>query len=108
MIRSLLPIACCVAVAATRSLPAQYGIELDVRGGSVPGSGDIDLYLGPLLGVGFVLIGVDSGPTPLALLDPADSRVLRIGPTMPDVYFPLFGLDQHARLGPFTIPPNPA
>jgi len=108
MVRSLLPIAICVAVAATRSLPAQYGIELDVRAGSVPGSGNVDLYLGPMLGNGFVLVGVDPGPTPLALIDPADPRMLTIGPTFPDVYFAMFGLDQHLRLGPFTIPPNPA
>src|SRR5262245_45455845 len=104
MIRALLPIAVCVAVAATRSLPAQYGIELDVRAGSVPGSGDVDLYLGPLGGPGFVLIGVDPGPTPLALIDPADPRMLTIGPTMPDIYLTSFGIDQHLRLGPFSIP----
>lgn len=87
---------------------AQGDIGLDVRAGSVPGVADVDLGLGQILGYGVVLVGVDSGPTPLAVIDPTDTRSLRLGPTLPELYIGTFGLDQHMRLGPFPIAAQPS
>ncbi len=89
------------------SLAAQ-SLRLDVHAGSVPGLADVDLGPGPIVSPGIVLVGVDPGPTPLALIDPADSRFLTLGPTMPELYPGLFGFDLHFRIGPVPIAAMPS
>lgn len=89
---------------AVVSLPAQ-NLELDVVGGSSPGSMSLDVHPG-LFVFEFVAImpSFNSGPTPLSMFDPADNRVMSIGTELLSAaWFGFTGLDGHLRIGPMTI-----
>jgi hypothetical protein len=73
------------------AVPAQ-GLELEVRGGTLPGQIDMSLRGGlPFQQWAAIILSVTTGPTPLALLDPTDPRSLRVGLELLDI----------AQIGPF-------
>lgn len=85
-------------------------LQLDVRGGSTPGSLSLDLHAGlyPMEPC-FVLVGADAGPTPIALFDPNDPRSVQVGASMlSNSFFGLLGFDGHFRVGPQPVPALPA
>ncbi|MFM1871296.1 MAG: hypothetical protein RL398_718 [Planctomycetota bacterium] len=97
------------ALALAIPLAAQ-NLELEVVGGSLPGTFALDAYPGyyPLELVGIVP-SFQSGPTPVALLDPADPRMLGIGTDLLSAAWIGFcGLDLHYRVGPFALPALPS
>jgi hypothetical protein len=93
------------------ALPASaQALQLQVTGGSLPGQFALDAYPGyyPLELIGIVP-SFQSGPTPLAVLDPADGRTLGIGTDLLSAAWIGFcGLDLHYRVGPYPLPALPA
>ncbi|GAB4147798.1 MAG: hypothetical protein Fur0037_16060 [Planctomycetota bacterium] len=90
------------------ALPAQ-SLQFDLRGGSMPGSLSMDLYPGaaPFYPC-FVLVGLNAGPTPLSIVDPADPRSVQVGTQMlGQSIFGLFAMDLHFRAGPTPVPSSP-
>lgn len=84
--------------------PAQ-SLQFEVQGGSMPGALSMDLHQGLPFYPCFVLTGINAGPLPIALFDPADPRSLSVGPEiLGSSLFGLFGLDGHYRLGPVQVP----
>lgn len=80
-----------LGLALSTASPAQ-GLDLQVRGGTLPGQIDMSLSGGlPFVQWAAIMISVTTGPTPLALLDPTDPRTLRVGLELLDI----------AQLGPF-------
>jgi hypothetical protein len=53
-------------------------------------------------------MGIDAGPLPIAVVDPADTRVLSVGLQQLDLYFGQFGFDQRYALPGWTVPNVPA
>ena len=96
-------------LAVTGITSAQTPLQLDVTGGSVPGTIDIDVYPGPLFeGVG-VLISTNAGSTPIALLDPNDPRSVQLAlPFAKASTWGFMGIDNHFRPNQLTIANNPA
>ncbi len=94
--RTLLTVA---AVLVGSNLSAQ-NLELDVRGGSLPGQLDLDAYPGlsffePVL----IVPSTTSGPTPCAVFDPFDPRSLDIGLDLVGLAWAgLTGFDGHLRI----------
>lgn len=96
-------------LALAAALPAQ-NLELDVVGGSAPGSLAFDLWPG-LYPYEFaaILPSFSSGPTPLALFDPADPRSMNIGTDLLGAaWYGFMGLDGHLRIGPLGMGAAPA
>ena len=85
-------------------------LELDVVGGSTPGSIAIDAFPGyyPLEFM-MVVPSFQPGPTPLSVFDPLDPRSADIGTDLlSNAWFGVCGLDLHMRLGPFPLAAVPA
>lgn len=93
-------------VDATAQLPGP--MKLDARGGSIPGTLSLDLGPAGYFNVGVILMGVDPGPIPMWAIDPADTRMLSVGPVQLSVFFGFFGLDQRFALPTWTVPNDPA
>lgn len=90
------------------ALTAQ-SLELDVVGGSTPGSLSFDTWPGAYF---FEMVAIvpsyQPGPTPLAIYDPNDPRSLSIGnDLLSAAWIGLTGLDGHLRMGPFPMPALP-
>ena len=79
---------CALLLAAP--LSAQFNLVLDVKGGSVPGQVELRLC-GAGAGISAaIFIGINPGPTPIALFDPRDPRFLQVGTEL--LGFPLLGI----------------
>lgn len=76
-----------VLFAAASTAPAAQ-VDLQVTGGSLPGT--VQGRLGPYQPgfPGFIILSVTTGPIPLAILDPRDPRVLRVGHELLGLSFP--------------------
>jgi hypothetical protein len=94
---------------AAAALCAQTPLHLDVVGGSTPGTLAMDLYPGLYpMETSFLLVGIDPGPTPIAIVDPNDSRFVNVGlSAIGNSMFGYLGLDGHFRVGPLTVPALP-
>lgn len=85
-------------------------LQLDVVGGSTPGSLSFDVYPGfypfePVL----VVPSFQPGPTPIGVFDPSDPRQLDIGlELLTGAWFGTMGFDGHWRGGPFPMAAAPA
>lgn len=93
---------CTLAAAAlfgTAGLTAQ-DLQLDVRGGSMPGTIAIDSYPAAVpLELMIVLFSTFSGPTPCQLFDPNDPRSLSVGLELLDLSYVNFAdFDDHLRV----------
>ncbi|MGE3171423.1 MAG: Kelch repeat-containing protein [Planctomycetota bacterium] len=97
--------ACCAAVLAP-VVAAQGPLTLELRGGSYPGSLDVEVHPGRVFDTMLLAMGVDSGPTPLSLLDPADPRSVQVGLNGIQLFFGFFGIDQRASIH-LTVPTLP-
>jgi hypothetical protein len=84
-------------------------LNFDVHGGSLGGSLDLDLYPGAYpFDLCIVLLGVTPGPTPIAMFDASDPRSVDVGTQILGAsFFGTFGLDLHARFGPYGVPNAP-
>jgi len=80
-------------------------MRLSLVGGSFPGTLTTELAPGPVLQFCIIAMGIDPGPLPLFVVDPADTRVLDVGLQQLDLYFGMFGLDQR-YVGPSWNVPN--
>lgn len=82
---------------------AAQDLQLDVRGGSMPGTIAVDTYPASVpLELMIVLLSTFSGPTPCQLFDPNDPRELSVGLELLDLSYVNFAdLDDHMR---FSIP----
>lgn len=101
--RRSLALSCCLTLALA-PLGAQ-GLQLDVVGGSLPGSLSLDTYPG-LYPLEFTAIvpSFQTGPLPLALFDPVDPRSLDIGgDLLSAAWLGFSGLDGHLRIGPLAF-----
>jgi len=98
-----------LAGTAAATLSAQ-NLELEVAGGSTPGSMSFDLHPGLFaFEFGAILPSFGPGPTPLSLFDPNDARVLNIGSELLSAaWFGFMGLDGHLRIGPLALASVPA
>ncbi|MBM4060309.1 MAG: hypothetical protein FJ265_04300 [Planctomycetes bacterium] len=93
---------CCLLLASP--LSAQ-NLELDVVGGSTPGTFSFDVHPG-LYPFEFAAVvpSFSPGPTPIALFDPNDPRSLDIGTDLlQSAWFGYMGLDGHLRIGPLAM-----
>ena len=73
----LRPVLIAALLAATA---APQSLDLEVRGGSVPGTITWELSGGtPFQQAGVILLSTSTGPTPLSLIDPFDNRSLDVG-----------------------------
>ncbi len=98
-----------VLAAGLAALPAQ-NLELDVVGGSTPGTLSFDVYPGLYpLELAMIVPSFQPGPTPLAIFDPFDSRSLDIGnDLLGNAIFGQMGFDGHLRIGPLAFGAAPA
>jgi hypothetical protein len=93
--------ALCLAAAAPRA----QDLQLDVVGGSTPGTLSFDVHPGAFpFELALVVPSFLPGPTPVAVFDPADPRSLDIGLEMLSAaWLGSMGLDGHWRAGPFAM-----
>lgn len=84
-------------------------LKLDVVGGSAPGTLSMDLSPGLYpFELCCIFAASNPGPTPLAIVDPADPRSMSIGAAnIAASFVGVLGLDGHFRLGPVAVPPLP-
>lgn len=82
---------------------------LAVRGGSYPGTLQIEVSKGRLGSFAVVLLSVNSGPTPIAAVCPGDPRVLRIGSESLHLSFqgPYLPPALAYRSAPMAVPNDP-
>lgn len=102
LVRSLAAPLLILTVAARAPCQA---LQLDVQGGSTPGSFALDLYPG-LFPFEFAAIvpSFTPGPTPLSLVDPGDPRSLAVGSELLSaVWFGYMGLNGHLNIGPVAV-----
>ncbi len=107
-LHSLLP-AAAIAMLAAATHAQNPQLALDVNGGTVGGSCQVDVYPGlypfePCL----LMMGLTSGPTPISIVDPADSRSVRIGLNGATSSFNFFPISGPIVSGPTTIPNIPS
>jgi Galactose oxidase, central domain len=93
---------------APATLYAQ-GLTLDATGGSLPGNVQLDLHNGPVGGLCFILTGITPGPTQISMFDRRDTRSVSVGTqVLGNSFAGVFGLDQHFRVGPLSVPASPS
>ena len=105
--RRSLALSCCLTLALAPVVAQD--LQLDVVGGSLPGSLSMDAYPG-LYPFEFTAIvpSFQVGPLPLALFDPVDTRSLDIGgDLLSAAWLGFSGLDGHLRIGPLAFPAVP-
>ena len=93
--RSLASIsALALSVALAAPAAAQGPMRLSLVGGSYPGSLSVALEQGPIFQFGILAMGIDPGPIPIAVVDPADFRMLDVGvgPRVPVAALPIDSL----------------
>lgn len=86
---------------------AQSPLALDVRAGSIPGALEMVLAQGSFFEPCVVFVGVDPGPTPLAILDPGDPRQLQVGTQAWAGFFGYFPMSGTFAIGPSAVPNAP-
>ncbi len=67
------------SLVAAQAVHAQSALELSIDGGSYPGPLQISVASGPIGQFAVVVLSATTGPVPLSLLDPRDTRVLDVG-----------------------------
>ena len=88
--RALVPALIALAAVSARA----QNLELDVAGGSMPGTLALTVYPGPPADLVMIVPSTLPGPTPVSLLDPNDPRVLGIGlDLVGSAWLGLLGLD---------------
>ncbi|MCU0862177.1 MAG: kelch repeat-containing protein [Planctomycetes bacterium] len=104
----LRPILSCFVLAGTALVAPAQNLELDVQGGSLPGTMVLTVYPGPPAELVLVVPSAVPGPTPLAPFDPNDPRQLDIGIDLLGLAWPgLAGLDGRTVI-PVSFPAAPA
>jgi len=73
--------------------------------GSMPGTLSMELQPGgyffePCM----IFLGVDPGPTPIAIFDPVDQRYLQVGVSAVETFFGFFPANGVYQVGPMTVP----
>lgn len=107
-------VVCSTAILASCSLSSgssllAQNLQLDLTGGSTPGSWSFDVSQGLPFELAMVVPSFQPGPTPVAVFDPNDPRTLGIGlELLSSASFGLVGIDGHWRGGPFAMGPAPA
>lgn len=97
-----------LSLALAQPLTAQGPMRLDVVGGSFPGTLAVTLGPGPIFQFCIIAMGIDAGPLPISVIDPADSRVLDVGVQQLELFFGQFGFDERFSLAGWTVPNVPA
>lgn len=94
------------ALSLALSLPAvaQGPLRLSVVGGSYPGRLDVAVDGGNWFQLAFVAMGIDPGPVPLSVIDPADSRIVDVGVQQLELYWGVFDFDGHFALPGWNVP----
>jgi len=107
--RSLASIsALALSVALAAPAAAQGPMRLSLVGGSYPGSLSVALEQGPIFQFGILAMGIDPGPIPIAVVDPADFRMLDVGVQQLDLFFGMFDIQGTFALAGWTVPNVPA
>ncbi|MCA8977114.1 MAG: hypothetical protein KDC98_20495 [Planctomycetes bacterium] len=107
--RTVLALPLLAAALAGGQIRAQ-ALQLDVTGGSMPGTFSFDMHPGAYpFEFGAVIPSFVQGPTALSLFDPNDPRSLDIGTDLLSLaWVGYLGLDGHMRVGPLSMPALPA